>query len=343
MAAYNFSNTSIITSSQSNATNATNLADDVGSIMRWTLMSLGSVTFFMNVFVLVVMARFSWMRSNANIILASMAVTDLVAGSCAFTAGLVKWSDWVQVPPMFCFVYMSLDYWAAMASILHILVVNFERYVAIITPFKYENLLSRRKLGLLLAFVWLFSGVQAVLHVLFVEIDSKCLQGAFKNTAVIFAILVLNFPIPLLLVSIMYSRIVAVIIRKLQFMKQNSNKQDNSAAKCQMIKSISIIFAAYIICWGPTIGVLLAVSGTTLVGQELDFSQLVTLFYFFEVLAYANSLANPVIYFMLGKDFRRAARTLFTCNSKKYGQSENQTVSTVDKKTSKAQSSTTST
>ena len=108
--------------------------------------------------------------------------------------------------------------------------------------------------------------------------------------------------------------------------------QDNSAAKWQMVKSISIIFAAYMICWGPMIGVLLAVIGTTLVGKELDLSKFGTLFNFFEVLAYANSLANPVIYFLLGNDFRQGARILCRCNKTQHTDSGKQTVFTVFKR-----------
>ena len=81
-----------------------------------------------------------------------------------------------------------------------------------------------------------------------------------------------------------------------------------------MKMKIVIIFAAYIVCWGPALGILLVVSITTLTDIKKDFSQYLMVFYFAEVLNYANSLVNPIIYFVIGKDFRKAADLLFKCN-----------------------------
>ena len=328
MASYNLS---VI--SNSNITNNTQLDIGINTIMTYTLTSLGSVTVLMNMLVLVMMIRFSWMRSNANIILASMAVTDLIAGASAFTAGLVKWSDLLKVSHTFCLVYNALDIWIAHASLFHVLMINFERYLAIVMPFRYHRLLTHCKLGLSLILVWIISGVLGVLYVVFTHYEDKCLQGLYKSAAGAFAVLTTVFPIPLLVIFGMYSHIIVVVVQKLRFLQKHSNKQNNSEAKCKMIRTVTIILAAYVICWGPTIGTLLVVTATTFLGIQVDLSPYVQFFYFVEVLSHANSLANPVIYFVLGKDFRKGASMLCRCKGQTQNMTKEETIVTTKETT----------
>ena len=115
-------------SSELNVRVSSEPSDLVKTSMLCTLTITGSITVLMNVFVLTVIWRYTWMRTNANLIIASMAVTDLVAGVSAITSGLVKWTDFFIAGPTFCVVYNIIDITVALASLQHVFAVNLERY-----------------------------------------------------------------------------------------------------------------------------------------------------------------------------------------------------------------------
>ena len=97
-----------------------------------------------------------------------------------------------------------------------------------------------------------------------------------------------------------------------RFLKTHSSGNVRIKSKqLQMIKSVASIFAAYLVCWAPTFSVLLLVNWSILLGIDLDLSNYVMMFYFVEILSYANSLVNPAIYFLGSRSFQRAARKMF--------------------------------
>ena len=105
------------------------------------------------------------MRTNANLIIASMAVTDLVAGVSALTSGLIKWTDFFHVGKTFCVVYNMLDITVSPASLQHVLAVNVERSLAIIKPLHYKKLFTKRKLYVYIIAQWLWSFGLTLLYV----------------------------------------------------------------------------------------------------------------------------------------------------------------------------------
>ena len=123
-----------------------------------------------------------------------------------------------------------------------------------------------------------------------------------------------------------------VTVRHLKFLKSNSSNHFNSASqKRKMAKSVGILFTAYLICWGPTFCILIAVNMAVLLNIELDLSNFVMMFYFVEVLSYANSLINPVIYFLSSRSFQKAARKMFRMKKEATSVSAAMVVNTVSK------------
>ena len=299
-------------SSELNGSVSSEPSDLVKSSMLCTLTITGSITVLMNVFVLTVIWRYTWMRTNANLIIASMAVTDLVAGVSAITSGLVKWTDFFIVGPTFCLVYNIIDITVAWVSYQHVLAVNLERYLAIIKPLHYKKLFQRYKLYMYIIAIWLWSLGLTLIYVFNTLWIEKCLHDIPKNPIWTLTSLILNYPIPLIVIIGIYIHIVIVIVQQLRFLKNNSSGNVRIRSKqMKMIKSVFSIFAAYLICWAPTYCVLIAVSLSLVLEIDLDFSNYVTLFYFVEVLSYANSLVNPCIYFLSSRSFQKAGRKMF--------------------------------
>ena len=285
-------------------------------VMSITLMTIGLGTVIMNVLVITIFVSYKWMRSNANVIICSMAVTDLMAGLVTFTAGAVKWTDWFEVKGLFCQIFYTVDGWSAMASLAHVLVVNGERYLAIVFPLKYKQMVFPKKIWVALACTWIITLAEAIAYTLANTLGDQCLLVEVAMPALAFGILILSVAIPFVAVIVIYVHIMIVVIQKLRFMATSANLDQAALAGSQrkLFVTVSAILAAWIVCWLPLMCVLVAIEFALTFDIELDMGQFVSLSYYVEVMSYGNSVFNPILYFITSTDFRKAGRLLFKCN-----------------------------
>jgi hypothetical protein len=234
-------------------------------------MSIGIATLLMNSFVLAIFAANKRMRSNANIILCSMAVTDLLAGLVTVVSGAGKWTDWFNIRGVFCMFY-TFDIWAAMASLAHVLFVNVERYVAIVFPLSSKTFVSASRIKIVLAFIWIATFGQAVGYRLCHKLSNQCLLEAFTLPGLAFGLLVTSVAVPFLSVFVIYSHIVIVVVRKIRFMAESSNLDQDALARSQrkVFVTVSAILAAWMICWLPLMAVIITITGAQAFNIYLD-------------------------------------------------------------------------
>ena len=284
-------------------------------IMSVTLICTGVAIIFINIFVISIFMVHKRMRSNANIIICSMAVTDLLTGMVTISAGIVKWTDWFHVPTLVCRLLDSVDIWVAMASLAHVLAVNAERYLAIVFPLKYRHITSASRIRLILLGIWIVTLVEAILHTIVIEVEERCDRDATRYPGLAFVVALLGIALPVVTVVVMYIHIVVVIVRKLHFMAESSNSDGTALAQSQrkMMGTVSAILAAWIICWGPLMSMLLFNIITKLLGINLNTEQYFEIYTVFELLSYCNSLFNPMLYFMTSHNYRKAGYELCAC------------------------------
>ena len=298
--------------SNSNTTDA-HPVDLTPVLMSRILMCVGIATLLLNTFVIIIFAAVKWMRSNANIIICSMAITDLLAGFVTIVAGAGKWTDWFRIQGIFCDMFFTFDIWAAMASLAHVLVVNLQRYLDIVYPLASKSMATAFRVKLLLVLIWVVTFGEAVGYRLSQSLDDQCLWNSATLPGLALGILVSSVAVPFLSVFVIYSHIVIVVVKKLRFMAKSSNLDQAALARSQrkMFVTVSAILAAWIICWLPLMSVIIALTGAQAFNLYLDIGQFVTMLHFVEVMSYGNSLLNPILYFLTSADFRNAALELF--------------------------------
>ena len=305
-----------------NATNESSVSpgdDNIRrKVMNITLMSIGVATILLNSFVIILILCFKSMRSNANIILGSMAFTDLLAGVAAINASALKWSDWFHIRGLICEITFTIDGWASYASLSHVLVVNLERYLAIVFPLHYKNIVSVRRLQIALLFIWIVSFAEGIAYKFAYEMGENCHLVGNTLPGLAFGVLVISIIFPFVSVIGIYIHIVVVVVKKFHFMAKSSNLDQAALARSQrkMFVTVSVILAAWIICWLPLMCVIIAMNFADCFDVPLDMGQFVTMMYYVEVMSYGNSLLNPILYFLTSNDFRKAAMMmLFRCRS----------------------------
>ena len=214
-------------------------------------------------------------------------------------------------------IFYTIDGWSAMASLAHVLAVNGERYMAIVFPLKYKELISATRIKLILLAIWLVTLAEAIGFTYANKLGYQCLLEATIRPGLAFAIPVLTIAVPLVAVVAIYIHIVIVVVRKLRFMAKSSNVDEVALARSQrkMFVTVTAILVAWIVCWLPLMCVFLTITGAQAFDIELDLGQFVSMYYYVEVMSYGNSLLNPILYFLTSADFRKAGLLMFKCKS----------------------------
>ena len=116
-------------------------------------------TFVLNVLVIVAVKRRPRLQSNTNIVLACLAVTDVLTGLTAQPL----YAIWITLKTLgisndaLYLVYQAFFTTLAPCSFLHLTLVVFERLVAIKFPFRYHHIVTMRNIKLAVPFCWVYA------------------------------------------------------------------------------------------------------------------------------------------------------------------------------------------
>ena len=256
--------------------------------------------------------------------LVSLAVADLLLGVSVlpFSAILALTTDW-WFGVVFCNIYISCDVLFSTASILHLLVISLDRYIAITRPYAYQSNMNHFKAGVVITFVWMVSFCISFIplhlgwntpngHVQNYDTPGKC-TFTWNTSYNLFDGIILFF-VPLFLMCAVYVRIVVIAsrqaraIRKLMINPHDSNSTHHKQIdEHKAIKIIAIVMGCFVVCWVPyfTVFTFAIVCGW----QISEPCYQVALW-----LGYTNSLVNPLIYGLLNREFRRAFKILLSCS-----------------------------
>ncbi len=269
--------------------------------------------------------------------LVSLAVADLLLGVTvlpfsAISALTTHW--WFGV--IFCNIYISCDVLFSTASILHLLVISLDRYIAITRPYAYKSKMNPYKAGVVITFVWIVSFCVSFLplhlgwntpdgHVQNYDTPGKCVF-TWNTTYNLFDGIILFF-VPLFLMCAVYVRIVLIASRQAKaigkvmvnpYRHESTCTHHKQIDEHKAIKIIAIVMGCFVVCWVPYFTMF---TFTTVCGWQIsDACYQVALW-----LGYTNSLVNPLIYGLLNREFRRAFKVILSC----FGSRENNSTATV--------------
>ena len=173
-----------------------------------------------NLMVILVVTFSRRLRSITNFFLANLAVADFCVGIFCVYQTLTNYlmNSW-QLGDFLCKIYMFVQSLSYTASILILVVVCTERYLAIVHPIRCRSLLTRNRLRVVIGIVWLLAAIYASPILIYVEtinhqldtgdIDVICIANFKKhNKTVLDAVnLILLYLFPLFLMCCLYTRI----------------------------------------------------------------------------------------------------------------------------------------
>lgn len=300
-----------------------------------------------NVLVCLAVCASRRLRCLTNCFIVSLAVTDLLLGLLVlpFSALLQLNDDW-PLGPVFCNFYISMDVMLCTASILTLLAISVDRYLAVTMPLRYTSLVLPWKVAVAMASVWTVSLAVSFLPI---QMGWNTVNGTVQNHGpwaperkcrfelnrpYVLTDSLLTFYLPLVAMCWTYLQILRIaraqakrIVSARPTCITSYNYRNNPSTSTTVVASVSAValrehkatvtlaavIGAFVVCWLPYF-ILFTVLGL----KEHPDPSTVPEFPFVLWLGYANSALNPILYGALNRDFRSAYSHLLRCRCPSY-------------------------
>lgn len=265
-----------------------------------------------NVFVIYIVCRRQRFRQRANVFVVSLAVADLAVAILVMPFSILNqfvdllWLNRKSVR----WLYLSLDISLTSTSILNLMCMTVDRYVAICLPFIYSFLMKHITVAALVIVCWslpmVFSFGLIFNEVHIIGIASQTTGNCTSSSTVIlndyYMIIgsVMLFYIPSLFMLICNIKIfmeVRLRGRKLCELFENSQREQHDKLMKREIKvarTIVILLSCFFLCWLPFFIV-------SVLQPILNFPVTEVTDSIITWLGYANSIFNPFLYYFFNK------------------------------------------
>ncbi|XP_022801305.1 histamine H2 receptor-like [Stylophora pistillata] len=290
--------------------------NSTASIVLSLWLSLGSfVAVTGNAVVLWLFFKNKSLRTVSNRFLVSLSIAD-------FLVGLVIDPVWIVIR---CFIqppiHTVLDYFILLlwvhtttATTFNICCVSVDRFIAIRFPFRYQEIVTKKRCYTLIILVWLFS---MGLPFSTLTLSLHKLQQNFL--IMWFSLTFITFVFPLLIVSISYIYIFK--LAKEQFkrilVEENPRNYDENIKVRTMqnfkaLKTVGFVLGACIITWMPSLVLMVFDCYYAIVDNRGKiFTSVRVVWPWVETLAFTSSIVNPFIYCFRNEGFYQTFRRYF--------------------------------
>ncbi|NXR95987.1 S1PR4 protein, partial [Hypocryptadius cinnamomeus] len=281
--------------------------DEGMGLLRLAFAIISCLIILENLLVLLAVLRCLRGRRWVYSCIASITLSDLLAGIAYLCNLCLSGSKTFQLSPQLWFLREGILFIALAASTFSLLVTAVERYSAMVRPIAENEASKTLRLRGLIVTCWLLALVIGLLPLL----GWNCLCN-FQACSVLLPLYSKNYILfSVVMFSIILLGIVGLYI-SIFHLVQASSRQTNSRhgrrRSLRLLKTVLMILGAFILCWSPLFVLLLfdvfCDSRTCSHLHSLDWTL---------ALALLNSGVNPVIYSLRSVEVRRAVGSLLCC------------------------------
>ena len=302
----------------------------VSTLFIVVLSIISLAAFIGNVLVIVVFLKTANLRTSTNYYIVNMAVSDLLCTCFNWplyaTEGMLTSRVFITGPvaSVVCKLGMYFRGISQVVSVLSLVLIAVDRYVAIVFPMKITILRQKRARLILSLFTWIIpvvSGFPFFIYTKIVKLDEQtfCRTMWSKSVNAIYngVGFVIFYCAPFIAMVVLYTRSVKAIRRRpnnatLKLQNQLSNKRQKNNQR--IVKILILIVAAFFICWTPLcVYLALKMFNPVLVAEDKCMIFIALFFYVFPSLSTA---INPFILFLFSTNYRQALKSccLHLCN-----------------------------
>jgi len=262
-----------------------------------------------------------YLRTKTNYCLVSLAVSDFMAGSVSLPLVLVC-SATLSRP-----VCTSMDLFhrfQSISTILHLLVATCERYFKIKRPFKYNILVTKQRVVILLAGVWIFSLSASFVQLTWItgNLDDETLTE-FDSGYTAFCLVALAF-IPFFVIACIDGHIFYFIHKEKKMRRaltqgtvlQKQERQKRKQNDCKTLIIYAVMAVTFVLGWFPYF--IISLLSDLSFDMHVPFTVEIILLF----LKLSTALINPLLYTFFKTDFRKALQAMLERDNSSDGSNE---------------------
>ncbi|MBN3281273.1 LPA11 protein, partial [Polyodon spathula] len=239
-------------------------------------------------------------------LLANLAAADLFAG-IAYMYLMFHTGPWtIKLLPDQWFVRQGLLDTSLTASVANLLAVAVERHQTIFTMQLHSKMTNQRVIFLILC-IWLVAILMGLIPIMgwncLCDLNGCSSMAPLYSRSYLIFWGVLNLFTFAIMVGV-YTHIFVYVKRKTLRMSQHTSHPKQKETVVNLMKTVTIILGAFVICWTPGLVILIL--------DGVDCTSCNVLLYekYFLVLAECNSLVNPIIYSYRDKEMRNTFKRI---------------------------------
>ncbi|XP_048575771.1 rhodopsin, GQ-coupled-like [Nematostella vectensis] len=260
--------------------------------------------------------------SLSNKLILSLAVADLTTAAFPMLYQLITVADvsLIQHGGPLCSVGGVASYSFFFVSVITLVMLSVERFLALGFPLKYSSIVSRRVKAFIIWYPWLHSLVFAVLCLAWFGIKYDphgfdCgLRWRTRPFYFTFSVVFIHIALPLTLLTALNICTLCLVRRQHQRIANTCKtagvnntmaNEKRALAEAKLTRVSMIIIFVFLICWSPYVVTrALAFINVKLSSAVMSAGAWVV---------HSSSFVNPIIYSSLRSDIRQAMRAVFRC------------------------------
>lgn len=292
------------------------LPGPLSEVSRWALFGLlvaiMATTVIANLFVIIQINRHRAHKPVTRFYITSMACIDSCVGLAIMPYQIVNitFPTFDHFRYSICDAMNSLDVLLSSASIIHLTVLTFERYVALCHPFSYSKWCSNSNMAAVYVMLWIITSAASFAIIIpgyneyGVDVAIlTCFEGFMMSGANCLFIVGIYYMvlsssitilIPIIIAVFLNLRVLAHVKREFKHsasMRAASGvRKDRKAVKVS--RTLAILTGCFLFCWCPF---FISNAVCVLLNYEFPFDVMTVVTW----IGYANSGANPLLYMFL--------------------------------------------
>lgn len=273
---------------------------------------------------LILVLRRKKLQTVTNGILASLAVSDLLAGLAGVPLYLA--CNLTGYSPPWCLSSAAFWRFVSVSTVLHLTVLTMHLFAAVVHAARYEFLLKQRASVCLVCACWICAAIVSLIQLSWIgsedDSDDEVQHKLRIHHVYSIAVLIMFLGVPLVTMVYCYTRIFAFVRLYERERKAGIKKDGPLASNWKAAVVFAGMLAVFLICWAPYFILELMEDDGAM--ESLPLWAVYLLFYYTRFTA---SAINPVLFVLGKRDFRSAlCECLGCCRTPKKDEGANRTL-----------------
>ncbi|KAM7394014.1 hypothetical protein PAMP_020843 [Pampus punctatissimus] len=299
------------------------------TVILYMLFSFITVlTVALNLLVIISISHFRQLHSPTNLILLSLAISDLLVGLLVMPLVTVHFIEtcWL-LGDLMCGLSCIVNFTFTSASVGNMVLISIDRYVAICYPLHYPNKVTRSRVEVCVCLCWacslFYNGLILKDHLRQPDRHNSCYGECLVVITYVSGTVDLLFTFigPCTVIIVLYMRVFVVAVSQARVMQSHITAAVGGTVKVTAKKSeqkaartLGIVIIVFLLCFCPYYYPSFA-------GQDIS-NSISSWVVIFTWLLFFNSCLNPLIYAFFYPWFRKSIKFIVTLKILERGSSQ---------------------